>query len=214
VTSQIGTGKWLTFFQSVWLLLMTETPVASLDYQMLISVCCKNDAVPGGPLAAAGRAGAAGLRGGASSAPYPYHCFLQVGPSIPQSRQSAWLSLQSSELDPSTPSPAGECCPPWGDTLACVRGRGPNSDEGTDTVVLQAWYNPFYALYGTVQFRFFLCATGTSLVLSACQVRRDNEYIMIVKCIYGNPFYESSRIKIGNQPKPGCTNCCYLDRKR
>jgi hypothetical protein len=49
---------------------------------MLISVCCKNDAVPGGSLAAAGRAGAAGLRGGASSAPHPYHCVLQVGLSI------------------------------------------------------------------------------------------------------------------------------------
>ncbi len=49
---------------SLWLLVMTETPAASLDYQMLISVCCKNDAVPSGSLAAAGRAGAAGLRGG------------------------------------------------------------------------------------------------------------------------------------------------------
>jgi hypothetical protein len=76
---------------------------------MLISVCSKNDAVPSGSLAAAGRAGAAGLCGGASSASYPYHCILQVGPSIPKSRQSARLSLQSSELDPPSPSPAGEC---------------------------------------------------------------------------------------------------------
>ncbi len=42
-----------------------------------------------------------------------------------------------------TPSPAGECVPPFcsgGDTLACGRGSGgnggPNSDEGTDIVVL------------------------------------------------------------------------------
>jgi hypothetical protein len=37
-----------------------------------------------------------------------------------QSRQSARLSLQSSESGPLTPSPAGECCP----TLVCVGGGG------------------------------------------------------------------------------------------
>jgi hypothetical protein len=51
---------------------------------------------------------------------------------------------------PPTPSPAGECVPhPFGsggpggegDTLACCRGGGdgPNSDEGTDTVVLYVY---------------------------------------------------------------------------
>jgi hypothetical protein len=56
-----------------------------------------------------------------------------------QSRQSTKLSLQSSEMGPSTPSPAGECVPPpfgsWGETdsLAGEKeegGGGPDSDEG------------------------------------------------------------------------------------
>ncbi len=62
-----------------------------------------------------------------------------------QSRQSARLYIQSSELGHSpTPSPPGECAPStFGsggeDTLACGSGVGGvthNSDEGTDTVVL------------------------------------------------------------------------------
>ncbi len=60
-----------------------------------------------------------------------------------QGRQSARLFHQSSELGP-PPSPAGECIPPpppepkvGGHTCLQVRGGvGPNSDEGTDTVVL------------------------------------------------------------------------------
>jgi hypothetical protein len=48
---------------------------------------------------------------------------------------------------PPTPSPTRECCssPPFGskgaDTLACGRGvGGPDSDEGTDTLVLYVYY--------------------------------------------------------------------------
>ncbi len=59
-----------------------------------------------------------------------------------QSRQSARLFLQTSELGPPhTPSSRWVCTPPplvpGGGTLACGRGGGggPNSDEGTDDVV-------------------------------------------------------------------------------
>jgi hypothetical protein len=44
-----------------------------------------------------------------------------------QSIQSARLSVQSSELGPTTPSSPGECCPPpplEGDTLAFGEGVG------------------------------------------------------------------------------------------
>jgi hypothetical protein len=55
-------------------------------------------------------------------------------------RVDSRLFLQSSDLGHPTPSPAGDCPPfgsGWGYTLACGRvGGGPNSDEGTDTVVL------------------------------------------------------------------------------
>jgi hypothetical protein len=60
--------------------------------------------------------------------------------SVALSRQSARLSLQSSQLGP--PSPAGECVLlPFGSrggthSLAGEGVGGPNSDEGTDTVVL------------------------------------------------------------------------------
>jgi hypothetical protein len=61
-----------------------------------------------------------------------------------QSRQSTVLSFLSSRLnwDYPTPSHAGECVSPpplvpGGDTLACGRvGGGPNSNERTDTVVV------------------------------------------------------------------------------
>ncbi len=59
-----------------------------------------------------------------------------------QSRQSAKLFLQSSELGLPNPSPAGECAPPprfWGKghTRWWERGwESPSSDEGTYTVVL------------------------------------------------------------------------------
>jgi hypothetical protein len=60
-----------------------------------------------------------------------------------QSIQSARLSFQSSELGPPAPTRKGMLLPPpfgskGGDTLACGMGvgRGSNSDEGTDTVVL------------------------------------------------------------------------------
>jgi hypothetical protein len=57
-----------------------------------------------------------------------------------QRRESARLSLHSSELDPPIPSPAGECCTPLrsrggAHSLAGKEMGGPNSDEGTDTVV-------------------------------------------------------------------------------
>jgi hypothetical protein len=51
----------------------------------------------------------------------------------PQSIQSARISLQSSELAPPAPSPAGVCCTPLvpgGDTLACGRGGGGGSQFG------------------------------------------------------------------------------------
>ncbi len=60
--------------------------------------------------------------------------------------QSARLSVQSSELGPPNPSPAISVVPlPFGskggDTLACG-GGGPNSNEGTDTLVLYVHYDP------------------------------------------------------------------------
>jgi hypothetical protein len=61
----------------------------------------------------------------------------------PQSRQSAKLFLQSSELGVPRPPPAGECAPPpfgsggGGHSRYRERGWGsPNSDGGTYTVVL------------------------------------------------------------------------------
>jgi hypothetical protein len=56
-----------------------------------------------------------------------------------QSRQSARLILQSSELEP--PPPCREVflpslVPGGGHTRWGERGGGPNSDEGTDTLVL------------------------------------------------------------------------------
>jgi hypothetical protein len=60
----------------------------------------------------------------------------------PQSRQSARLSLQSSELGPQPPHSQGECAPPslrfreGTHSLAGGGVGGPNSDEGTGTVVL------------------------------------------------------------------------------
>jgi hypothetical protein len=62
-----------------------------------------------------------------------------------QSIQSARLSVQSSELGSPTPSSASGGCtpPPPGDTLDWGEGVvGPNSDEGTDTLVLYVYYNP------------------------------------------------------------------------
>ncbi len=61
-----------------------------------------------------------------------------------QSRQSAKLFLQSSELGLPNPSPSGECAPPpfgpgGGGWIHSQGERGwgsPNSDEGTNTVVL------------------------------------------------------------------------------
>ncbi len=59
-----------------------------------------------------------------------------------QSRQSARLFLQSSDLGPPTLSPAGNCVPPPFSSVEgahSLRGEGvggPNSDEVTDTVVL------------------------------------------------------------------------------
>jgi hypothetical protein len=67
---------------------------------------------------------------------------------FPQSIQSARLSLQLSELAPPAPSPASEFCPlhmgPMGEphSLAGEGVGGPNSNEGTDTLVLYVYYNP------------------------------------------------------------------------
>jgi hypothetical protein len=63
--------------------------------------------------------------------------------SVTQSIQSARLYVQSSELGPTTPSPARECCssPLWvqggGDTFACgVEGVGRLKSDGvTDSLV-------------------------------------------------------------------------------
>jgi hypothetical protein len=61
----------------------------------------------------------------------------------PQSRQSARLSLQSSELAPHPSSPSECCPPPFGSgggggaySLAGEGAGGAKSDEGTDTLVL------------------------------------------------------------------------------
>ncbi len=56
-----------------------------------------------------------------------------------QSGQSARLFLQSSEMGPPTPSPVGECVSPPlvpGGGTHSLGARGPNSEEGTDTLVL------------------------------------------------------------------------------
>ncbi len=54
--------------------------------------------------------------------------FLSTLPPRPESIQSARPSIQSSELGPPTPSPARECCTPFGakggDTLTFGGGRG------------------------------------------------------------------------------------------
>ncbi len=68
-----------------------------------------------------------------------------------QSRQSARPFLQSF-WDSPAPSPAGECAPPphlvgggGVDTRWKERGwRGPNSDEGTDTVVLYLYMYAYF----------------------------------------------------------------------
>jgi hypothetical protein len=57
----------------------------------------------------------------------------------------ARISVQSSRIG--SPHPQASVAPPFrskGDTLACGGGgvRGPNSDEGTDTLVLYVYYNP------------------------------------------------------------------------
>jgi hypothetical protein len=71
------------------------------------------------------------------------------------SRQSARPFLQSSELGPPAPSPAGKCVPPhlvagWGYTLAlaCERGGGGIRirTRGTDTVVLYVYVPAHHAL--------------------------------------------------------------------
>jgi hypothetical protein len=72
-------------------------------------------------------------------------CSYNTLPSI----QNARLSFQSSELGSPTPSPARECCSslslgPRGEihSLWGYGVGGPNSDEGTDTMVFCVYYNP------------------------------------------------------------------------
>ena len=66
---------------------------------------------------------------------------------VPQSRQSARLSLQSSELAPAPPPhPQASAPPPFGsrgrgDTLACER-EGGGRDRQTLCMVLSVQYNP------------------------------------------------------------------------
>jgi hypothetical protein len=62
-----------------------------------------------------------------------------------QSIQSARLSFQSSELDPPPLHPQGSVAPPHfgsngGKHTSC--GGGPNSDDGTDILVLYVYFNP------------------------------------------------------------------------
>jgi hypothetical protein len=70
-----------------------------------------------------------------------YFCLMPT-PFLTQSRNSAWLFLQSSELGlPHTFTRRQVYpllwCKGWGKhSLAGEGVRGPNSDEGTDTVVL------------------------------------------------------------------------------
>ncbi len=59
------------------------------------------------------------------------------------------MSVPSFELGPRNPSPASECGSPkdpsGGETQSlAVEGMvGPNSDEGTENLVLYIYYNPF-----------------------------------------------------------------------
>jgi hypothetical protein len=64
--------------------------------------------------------------------------FIGIGP---QSIQSARLSLQSSELAPLAPSPASECCPPFGSRVGYTRvrergGQFGRRDGQSDTLVI------------------------------------------------------------------------------
>jgi hypothetical protein len=74
----------------------------------------------------------------------------QLKGSPPQSIQCFFSSRP--KWDPTTPSPVDNCVPVpfWfrgRDTLACGgRGEGPNSDDGTDTVVLYVRVNVLCAL--------------------------------------------------------------------
>ncbi len=74
--------------------------------------------------------------------PATVHVFIQEGQFPAQSRQSAKLFSSRRNWDSPNPSPAGECAPPprvWGEGHTRWRERNwecPNSDEGTDTVVL------------------------------------------------------------------------------
>jgi hypothetical protein len=65
-----------------------------------------------------------------------------------QSIRSARPSVPSSELGPTTPSSASECVSPLGPGGSNTRLReegvgGPNSDEGTGTLVIYVYPNPF-----------------------------------------------------------------------
>jgi hypothetical protein len=91
-----------------------------------------------------------------------------------QSRQSARLILQSSELGPRpTPSPAEECkplhpVPGWRDTLACGRGGGrvPIRTRGQTL-----WYSRYtvYLLCGMQLFSYFAFRTGKYAVVITVQ---------------------------------------------
>jgi hypothetical protein len=100
---------------------------------------------------------------------YTFHKMFLNFSYKPQSKQSARLSIQSSELGTRTPSPPRECCSPsfWikgGDTLVRgggLRGWGPYSDDRTDTLVLQVYYYP-----STLQAVDFLRNIGENIGIS------------------------------------------------
>jgi hypothetical protein len=68
-----------------------------------------------------------------------FYCTMQS-----QSIQSSWYSVQSSELGPPIPAPAASVAPPLlvqgGATHSLGREGvgGPDSDEGTETLILYA----------------------------------------------------------------------------
>ncbi len=94
-----------------------------------------------------------------------------------QSIQSARFSVQSSELGPPLTHKRVLPPPPLGlrgrDTLPCGEGGGgPNSDEGTDTLVLYVYYNPstLYKIRHCLSFRFLTLTqpwlTSTTVALN------------------------------------------------
>jgi hypothetical protein len=75
----------------------------------------------------------------------------KVGTDWPPSRQSARLSLRSSELAPPAPSPGSECCPPLfqGGGAHSLVGKGAGEPVRTNGHTL--WYSKYnIILYETI----------------------------------------------------------------